>query len=348
MDEAVHHLSDLELDAFLNRAASVPGLAGAGKHLAECPQCQARAEERAGIGDGVAALYRQVAQSLPEEHLSEEDVQVLAKGGLLPNPASRLYAHLDRCDSCRAEVDDLKQFIASRRRPQSFRAQYWIPIAALLLAAISILAWRSMHNAPHLPAEYAALVERVRSTNQLEVAPAVAALGRGRLEQLLGEPEKAPGFALISPLKEATMSDRPTFSWSSLPGASSYRVDIYDENFGKAAESPDVTATSWTPAQSLDSSHTYSWTVTARIGKQEIRQPVPPAPEARFKVLAPAEAAQLRDAAQKYPNDHLLLAALYARAGAIEEARRELNALQADGPSSDLARRLAASLDGLQ
>ncbi len=198
-----------------------------------------------------------------------------------------------------------------------------------------------------MPPEYAEIVAQARSSGRLEVAPAIAALSRSK-EQPLGDLIQGSGFSLTHPVNEASISDRPRFSWSVLFGADNYRVNIYDENFGKVAESPEISSTSWTPSQALDPSHTYSWTVTARIGKREIREPVPPSPEARFKVLSPSQASQLREAAQKYPNDHLLLAALYAKAGAIDDARRELKALAANDPGSDLPRRLANSLDGRQ
>jgi len=339
----VSHPSDLELDAFLNRTASAIGLADVGGHLANCAECRARLSARSNVEGAFAALYRQVVQTPSEEHLTEEAVQVLAEGGLSPDEE----AHLARCSSCRAEVEDLKKFIASRRRPGFFRPRYWIPVAAAIVVAISIVAWRQIQSGPRLPAEYSALVKQVKERQRLEIAPVVGALKRTP-EQLLGEPLKGSGFVLMDPVREATLTDRPRFSWSPRTGASTYRVDVYDQDFRKVAESPQIASPWWSPAQAFEPGHTYSWTVTARVGKEEIREPSPPVPEARFIVLGADDAARLRDAAQKYPNDHLLLAALYAQAGVIDEARRELKRLAEAEPDSDVPRRLENSLDGRQ
>jgi hypothetical protein len=62
-------------------------------------------------------------------------------------------------------------------------------------------------------------------------------------------------------------------------------------------------------------------------------------------VLAPDEVERLSDARRRFPNSHLLLAALYARAGALEEARAELKILGSADPGSTLVPQLEKSLD---
>jgi hypothetical protein len=61
-------------------------------------------------------------------------------------------------------------------------------------------------------------------------------------------------------------------------------------------------------------------------------------------VLAQARMDQLQAAERQYPDAHLLLAALYAQAGAFSGARRHLAALQQENPNSDLVRKLSASV----
>jgi hypothetical protein len=53
----------------------------------------------------------------------------------------------------------------------------------------------------------------------------------------------------------------------------------------------------------------------------------------------------LNDARKRFPNAHLLLAALYARAGVLEEARKELKILESANPGSPLVPQLEKSLD---
>jgi hypothetical protein len=80
------------------------------------------------------------------------------------------------------------------------------------------------------------------------------------------------------------------------------------------------------------------------MGGRQIRAPLPPAPEARFTVLAQPEAERLQQARQRYPDAHLMLAALFAQAGALEPARQELEALARANPGSPLVREIESSL----
>jgi len=58
----------------------------------------------------------------------------------------------------------------------------------------------------------------------------------------------------------------------------------------------------------------------------------------------PGVASELREAQLHHPDDALLLAVLYARAGAIDEARGAMDRLAAENPDSPLVARLRASL----
>ena len=114
--------------------------------------------------------------------------------------------------------------------------------------------------------------------------------------------------------------------------------------FSQGCLQSEPTSNAWVVTQSLTPGQVYSWTVTARVGARDIREPVPPAPEAKFAVLSKARIDRLREAERQYPGAHLLLAALYAEAGAFWDARRHLAVLQQANPDSDLVRRRSASL----
>jgi len=56
--------------------------------------------------------------------------------------------------------------------------------------------------------------------------------------------------------------------------------------------------------------------------------PAPPAPPAIFRIISQRERDELVRARAEAGDDHLLLALLYARAGIVDEARRELHAYE--------------------
>lgn len=340
------HPSDSELDAFTRRTSSPAELIEIDGHLSDCAQCCSRIEERMDANRSIAWLQADLGKSLTQDHLSEETIVALAGGEVIPETAN----HLRGCASCQSELDDLLKF-AANRRPQHANFRIWAIAAAVLIAVLAPLFWAWTQRPPRqyvagasLPPEYAAIVEQSLKSGQLEVGGLAASQGR-KQEVLLGPASHEKQFALNHPIAEAVLTGRPQFSWQAFAGASGYRVEVYDEAFHKAAESLDLTSTTWTPAEPLPAGHVYSWTVTARAGSDQIREPVPPSPEAKFGVLATEEAARLNAARASFPNEHLLLAALYAQAGVLEEARAQLTTLESANPTSTLVPSLKKSLD---
>jgi predicted Zn-dependent protease len=61
--------------------------------------------------------------------------------------------------------------------------------------------------------------------------------------------------------------------------------------------------------------------------------------------MASGPAADIESARRGPANGHLLLAVLYAKAGAVDEARAELDLLAAENPNSPVVKELRASLD---
>ncbi len=359
------HLSDTELDAFVQRTSPAPVLIQVDRHLAGCSQCRGRVQQRAGLDATVSWLRTDLSAAPPRDHLSEEAIQAAAMG----EPSPEAVEHLRNCPACRTEMDDLRQFIAaqrSSRRPRLF--PLWAAAAAVLVVASAAVLWKIvqpqrqpelvvtlrdsggivgvdragvLHEPVSLPADYTALVARAVKAGKLDSA---AVVGVRKKEFLLGESTRQTQFALRYPIGETVATGQPEFSWTMLPGATAYRVNIYDENFHKIAASPSLSSTTWICMPPLMPGQVYSWTVTARVGARDIREPVPPAPEAKFAVLAQARMDRLRETERQFPGAHLLLAALYAEAGVFSDARRHLAALQQANPDSDLVRRLSASL----
>jgi hypothetical protein len=151
---------------------------------------------------------------------------------------------------------------------------------------------------------------------------------------LLGEPGEPKTFDLSAPLGTAVINDHPTFRWQAARGATHYVVSVFDDSFHKVAESPAVSATEWQPAKPLARGRIYLWQVSATIGGEIIRSPVPPAPEARFQVAGADAAAAVEKARQEHPGNHLLLAVLLAKNGALDESALELDALAGSDPAT--------------
>lgn len=165
-----------------------------------------------------------------------------------------------------------------------------------------------------------------------------------RAGALLGAGSDGVPFRLRGPVGVAIRSRRPALSWEPLAGAGSYTVTVVDESGHVVAKSGELKATAWTPPNDLVRGATYSWQVAAQKGGAEVISPAPPAPEARFKILDAVRAASLARAERDARGSHVALGVLYARAGLLDEAERELSALLRRNPQSDIARRLLQSV----
>jgi hypothetical protein len=178
--------------------------------------------------------------------------------------------------------------------------------------------------------------------SQVEAPSLIAGLA-GRSGMLRGASEGVR-FALQSPVGTAVLNDRPTLRWKKLEGASSYTVAVYDSSFNPVASSSPLGATEWTVPQALQRGAIYSWQVTANKDGKLVPSPTSPAPEARFFVIDEASANGIAQAQQQYTNSHLVLGVLFARAGLLDDAERELKALVKANPRSAVARKLLVSV----
>ncbi|HYK90449.1 MAG TPA: hypothetical protein VE398_16865 [Acidobacteriota bacterium] len=81
---------------------------------------------------------------------------------------------------------------------------------------------------------------------------------------------------------------------------------------------------------------------------EEVLSPKPPAPEAKFKVLDRKRAEELSQAQRDHLGSHLLLGILFTRAGALDDAERELKALARTNPQSPIPQNLLRDLESLR
>jgi hypothetical protein len=181
-------------------------------------------------------------------------------------------------------------------------------------------------------------------------APTPGSIGElvGRPGALLGGASQSTPFRLTSPVGTFVRMDRPTLEWQPLGGADSYTVTVSDSDLNAVATSPPLKDTRWTLPRPLARGGTYVWQVTAMRAGEAVTAPAPPAPEARFRVLSQAGLDELSAAERAEPSSHLLRGVLYARAGLLDEADHEFQALQQKNPHSPVAQRLLRNLRRLR
>ena len=160
---------------------------------------------------------------------------------------------------------------------------------------------------------------------------------------LLG-PTTKTDFAPVSPLGMVA-EDRPQFEWKPLEGASAYRVSVFDKDFRQVATSENVTGTTWIATKSLPRATMLIWQVATKVKGANVTAPMPPAPEARFQIIAEGDSDAIIAARVQQPPSHLLLAALYAKSGMKADALRELSILEALNPDSEVVKKLHNSLE---
>lgn len=166
-------------------------------------------------------------------------------------------------------------------------------------------------------------------------------------ESALRGSNRVQAFNLISPGRTVILSNRPTFKWESVSGASAYTIYITDTTGQIVAKSDQLAPDrrEWRVPNPLKRGQMYSWTVTAVAEGKEITSPGPSAPEMKFQVLSLDSLQRLSQL--KKSRSHLALGIFYMNVGMISEAEREFRDLAQRNPHSRLAANLLRSLRSL-
>jgi hypothetical protein len=156
----------------------------------------------------------------------------------------------------------------------------------------------------------------------------------------MGDSGTKATFELLGPVARVVSSVRPTFRWQRLSGAVSYRVTITDPalDYREVATSRALDDVKWTVDRALERGRLYAWQVIARTENGDVK--APEAAEAKFKVLDQTIADDLARARKVYARRPLVLGLLYAEAGLLDEAERELSAMVAANRRSAIAKSL--------
>ncbi|HQR36268.1 MAG TPA: zf-HC2 domain-containing protein [Blastocatellia bacterium] len=405
------HISDNQWQRYRKNALTVKELFQFDAHLQTCVECQTRLAEHEQVANSFVALHSDLSEAMAElnAHLEYEELAAYLDRQLTPPDLNRVETHLQSCNNCAAEVEDLRAFqqeldapIATNKSARPFRLTDWwqawwqafswrwaMPLAAVatcllivwfgarmlrpgkvetpeqkeiakitepsptakipsesLIASvndgasqITLDAADNLVGPPAFSPTQQQLVIAALKSGKVNLTPAPTGL-KARAETLLGDPGKEESFALISPVGKIELSPRPQLRWQALSGATSYRVLVFTTNYETVAQSEALTGTTWTVPRSLASNQIYVWQVIAVKDGREIKAPVAPAPEARFKILDQAKAKEIAAAR----DSHLLMGLLYAQAGMRDEAERELQILAKENPKTSIAQQLLDNL----
>lgn len=303
-----------------------------GRHLGECSEC-ARLAEEVGQDESGDAVRRILLDDLAETRHLDPDTELFPYADGSADAATReiVETHIEYCATCRADLEVL------RRKPRSRGRLGWVLAAAAVLAGLVAFLTLRTPPAPTPPSrppvvsvekpayerpEWAALVATTLRTGHLPTAAILSTL-RASSETLRGSPSgESPSLEPAGVVLDTT---RPDFSWPPAADAT-YRVVVVtgDE---KVASSPRLTTAKWHPDRDLRRGEIYSWQVEVGKGEASTWLPSPPARPAMFRILSASEHDELAAARAAHPDDHLLLATLYAKVGMEREAKEELKRL---------------------
>ena len=131
------------------------------------------------------------------------------------------------------------------------------------------------------------------------------------------------------------MSDTPSFKWSKVDLADSYRIRVFDKD-GQLVLEEMVRNNSFTPSP-LPRGKVLTWRVGVRFSESNAWAESAPA---NFQVLSAKDFETIQRTERLMPNSHLALGVAYESFGLRDEAAREYRALRKSNPRSSLARKL--------
>jgi tetratricopeptide (TPR) repeat protein len=134
------HLTDEQVGRYCDRRMRVAELLAVDVHLAECAMCRGRLAEAMHLAEKVASLRGDLeAVDAEPNHLSFEQLAGYVDGSLEPTDCEIVDGHIEWCDLCRREVEDLAAFRAAMAsRPRAELAPDLTPSRPPTLARI----WR--------------------------------------------------------------------------------------------------------------------------------------------------------------------------------------------------------------
>ncbi len=159
---------------------------------------------------------------------------------------------------------------------------------------------------------------------------------------LRGDDSKSESFSVTSPFRTVISSDRPTFRWTALSGASSYVVSVYDAKLNLINTSGPIVETQWLMPSHLERGVIYTWVVTALKDGNEVLAPTLPA-RAEFKIIDRSEWASIGGKIKSL-HSGVARGVIYAKAGLLDEAEQELKTYIARHPEDGSAKKVLQTI----
>ncbi len=342
-EEAGAHLTSEQTAEYVDKNLTGDALQFVTDHLSSCEQC-------AFAVDDLRAFRNQIAPSLDREYGPAHVAPVVRESWrqrfvslftVSPVPAfsaaalAILALLLGGWAVWRMQKEEKREVVVVAPTPASEPSPSVAPSLEVPPEPAPVVA---QLNDGAVPPAYQELVRKALTSQRIERSSQLQGLTRPP-SSLMGTNEKRE-FSVLGPAGVVLMSDRPAFRWSRLEGATSYLVEVYDDQFKRVMASPELETFSWSATQSLPRGGVYSWQVKAVKDGQEVTVPRPPAPQAKFRVIDQGNFNEISKAKRAYGSSHLTLALLYAKAGLLNEAEQELRVLQKANPQSDVVRKL--------
>ncbi|MFN0110000.1 MAG: zf-HC2 domain-containing protein [Blastocatellia bacterium] len=352
--EFPQHLSFDQTADFVDGRLTGEALQLAGDHLATCNLCRAAVDDLQSFRSEVADELSRKVQPAPIEVESfwQRAKSFLAARSPILVYSAGLILLLAGAWLARQLVfkSDKPQVATTNPTPTPSPEVAPVKLLAQLNDGGGTLALNErgeLSGAENLPADFQQLLKQVLTDPRLERPAALNGLGSPSAALMSGGSEKA-AFAVIEPVAKVLLTNRPTLRWRALAGATAYEVEVFDDNFNSVLKSEQLQVTSWRVSEPLVRGRVYAWQVKAIKDGQEFNAPQPPAPLARFRVLAKKDADAIEQARANLASSHLLLGRLYAEAGLLDEAGREFHALEKANPESEVVKRLLGELRKFQ
>ncbi|MDB6102074.1 MAG: hypothetical protein JWO52_2073 [Gammaproteobacteria bacterium] len=238
-------------------------------------------------------------------HLAQDVLEAYVNARLTSAKLDYCRTHLDACEACRAELEDLRTFrststglpgsepvgrkLERRKRRRRLESSLVAAGATICVAAIAAVLWWGHEKSRASQASVAAIDThsataapkgtmkpvatlanatadmQSRGTTPTSIQPSATILLRGRAPMPPAAPPVNTRFALLGPFGEAVSETRPEFIWQPLAGAAHYSVVIVDEGLHPVQRSHALRTTVWRPRRPLRRGHTYLWQVTATL-----------------------------------------------------------------------------------
>lgn len=305
-------------------------------HLEECPECRSLRGE-------LAALQHQIdrREDIPKwfgrtRHTSRAMLALAAS--LVVVVATLVTVSINQQDSAPSQI---------RRGPGVPGVASAPPRGEELRDGNRVIAVDRSGNVAGLQTATPPVAEAIRQLMSGSLPRNVTAELQGRRAVLLGTDVEEKSVKLISPVGTVVREQRPVFRWA-IAAMNEVQIDLYDRNFERVMTSGPVKGSDWTCSTSLKRGEMYRWQIRYRDGENEIVVPSTTSADARFMILSKSALADLTREERVHADSHLVLGALYANAGLLDDAERELTAFAAANPASMLPRRLLDSLNKLR